>query len=101
MTPAGCAEPLVASRLPSSAERARSGAGSGMEALPLGIDEHRRADLDLRVATADRIIGPHPLADPLGPAAEQAEADPVAERGRERHRGQVALVVRGGGGRPA
>src|SRR5262245_40052768 len=86
-----------ASAMPARAVRAGRRA-SGMEPFPLGIDEHRVADLALDIAAAQRIAGAHPLADPLRPARQQAEADPVAEARRVRHRGHVALVVLGGSG---
>src|SRR4051812_39821423 len=56
---------------------------SGTEPLSCRIDEARAADLDRDVAAAHRIESAHAFADPLRPAAEKAEADPMPERRRE------------------
>src|SRR5579883_1224538 len=66
---------------------------SNTQPLSVRIDENRRADLDFDIAAANRIAGPHPLADTLRTARQQPESDPMAERGRERNRGHMALVV--------
>src|SRR5689334_432307 len=66
---------------------------SATQALPGWVVEHGMANLDGHVATAHGIIGAHPLSMALGPMDEEAKADPMIERGRECHRGHIALVL--------
>src|SRR5687768_11848004 len=82
---------------PSQAPRAahRRGSASDTKPLPRGIDEGRMADLDIDLAVADGVDGAHPLSDPLGAAAQEAEPDPMAEGRREGDGSHVALVVLG------
>src|SRR3954465_9832381 len=76
--------------MPESAERA---ARLSMKPRSFGIEEHRIADFDLDIAVAHRIVGAHPLAETLRPVCDDTKSDPMAEHGRERPRGHVALVV--------
>src|SRR3990170_978849 len=82
--------------MPASADSGRR-CRSDTEALPFHVDEAGRPPLHQHVAAAHRVIGAHDLTVPLWSAREQAEAEPMAERRRKRDRGDVALVVLGGG----
>src|SRR3990170_7517882 len=82
--------------MPASADSGRR-CRSDTEALPFHVDEAGRPHLDQYVTAAHRVIGAYDLAMPLRPAREQAEAEPMAERGRKCDRGDIALVVLGGG----
>src|SRR5262245_24782922 len=78
--------------IPSRAE-ATGVAVSATQALSRRIVEHGAAHLDQHVRVADGIAGAHPLTMARRPLRQQAEADPVLERGREGDGGHVALVV--------
>ena len=70
-------------------------AAADTERPPLWIDETGRPHLHQDIAAAHRVEGAHDLAVPLRPARQQAEAEPMAERRRERDRGDIALIVVG------
>ena len=72
--------------------------GGGSATEPLSRRDRRRPALQISTSTSPPRTGSNARTrSPIrsGPRREQAEADPVAERRRERDRGHVALVVLG------
>src|SRR5271154_2568947 len=85
-TPADAGGPISASA-PAHADRGSSANASDMEPRSLGIDKHRRYDLNSDIAVAHRIIGAHILADALGSPPEQPKTDPRSGMRRISDRG--------------
>src|SRR4029078_1376378 len=69
---------------------------SDTEAIALRIDVAGRADLHLDVTIAHWIVGAHELAMALRALGQESEPEPMAKRGREGNRGDVALIVGAG-----
>ena len=55
-----------------------------------------RADLHLDITIAHWIVGAHELAMALRALGQESEPEPMAKRGREGNRGDVALIVGAG-----
>ena len=83
---------LEQTRKGASAEK--TGRVQAWRRVPSGSTKTGEHDLDLDIAVADRIVGPHPLADPLR-LRRRASPSPIQcpSMGRVRDRGHIALVV--------
>src|SRR5258708_35111084 len=74
-------------------KKAGTAVSSDMQPRPIRIHKYRRTDLQREVFAANRIKGPQLFADPLGATFQQAQANPVAQRGGETDRGHMAFHV--------